>query len=324
MRCPKCHYISFGSADRCRNCGYEFSLAADPPAVDLPIQAEDPPIGPMGDFPLSEDSSRSSMIAPPASERSAAPSQQPGAAPSRIDLPLFADRGVRDDAPLITPPAVPRPPLSVRRAAPATPKARPQSMPPPVVQERSLIPVTGDGDDGIEDARIEDVRSIEREIKSEAELAPAREPVELTVAPIGRRLFAGLTDLAILGSIDAGVVYLTLRLLELRFQDFRALPPAPLLAFLLLLNGGYLAIFTTAGGQTIGKMIAGIKVVAASEGPGHHTHRVTLGAAVLRAAAYLVSLLPAGLGFLPILFSADRRALHDRLAETRVVLVSHA
>ena len=105
MRCPKCHYISFGSADRCRNCGYEFSLAADPPAVDLPIQAEDPPIGPMGDFPLSEDSSRSSMIAPPASERSAAPSQQPGAA-SRIDLPLFADRGVRDDAPLITPPAV--------------------------------------------------------------------------------------------------------------------------------------------------------------------------------------------------------------------------
>ena len=146
----------------------------------------------------------------------------------------------------------------------------------------------------------------------------------MPVAPIVRRLFAGLTDLAILGSIDAGVVYLTLRLLELRFQDFRALPPAPLLAFLLLLNGGYLAIFTTAGGQTIGKMIAGIKVVAASEGPGHHTHRVTLGAAVLRAAAYLVSLLPAGLGFLPILFSADRRALHDRLAETRVVLVSHA
>ena len=29
MRCPKCHYISFGSADRCRNCGYEFLLAVE-------------------------------------------------------------------------------------------------------------------------------------------------------------------------------------------------------------------------------------------------------------------------------------------------------
>jgi uncharacterized RDD family membrane protein YckC len=26
-----------------------------------------------------------------------------------------------------------------------------------------------------------------------------------------------------------------------------------------------------------------------------------------------------GAGFLPVLFSADRRALHDRVAETRVV-----
>ena len=46
---------------------------------------------------------------------------------------------------------------------------------------------------------------------------------------------------------------------------------------------------------------------------------VSLGAAVLRATAYLVSLLPAGLGFAAILFDADGRALHDRLAETRVV-----
>jgi uncharacterized RDD family membrane protein YckC len=320
MRCPKCHYISFGSADRCRNCGYEFSLAADPPAVDLPIQAEDPPIGPMDDFPLSEHSGDSSMLAPPASERLTAPPSRPAAATSRIDLPLFADRGVPDDAPLITPSAVPRPPLSVRRAAPATAKPRLQPVPPPLVQERSAIPITSDDDD----RRNEDVRSIEKEFSSEAELTRTKAPGELLVAPIVRRLLAGLTDIAILGSVDAGVVYLTLRLLELRFQDFRALPPAPLLAFLLLLNGGYLAIFTTAGGQTIGKMLAGIKVVAATEGPGHRTNRVTFGAAVLRAAAYMVSLMAAGLGFLPILFSADRRAFHDRLAETRVVLASRA
>ena len=29
MRCPKCQYITFDSDDRCRNCGYEFSLSVD-------------------------------------------------------------------------------------------------------------------------------------------------------------------------------------------------------------------------------------------------------------------------------------------------------
>ena len=46
---------------------------------------------------------------------------------------------------------------------------------------------------------------------------------------------------------------------------------------------------------------------------------VTMGASVLRVSAYLASLLPVGLGFAAILFDSDGRALHDRLAETRVV-----
>ncbi len=93
--------------------------------------------------------------------------------------------------------------------------------------------------------------------------------------------------------------------------------------FLLLLNGGYLALFTIAGGQTIGKMLTGIKVVADRPAADPEANGsglgVSAGAAVLRAAASLVSLLPAGLGFAAILFDSDRRALHDRLAETRVV-----
>jgi uncharacterized RDD family membrane protein YckC len=47
--------------------------------------------------------------------------------------------------------------------------------------------------------------------------------------------------------------------------------------------------------------------------------RVPFATAVVRAVTYAVSLLPAGLGFLPILFSPDGRALHDRLADTRVI-----
>ena len=54
MRCPKCHYISFDSTDRCRNCGYEFALTADAPALDLPIQTGNELVGPLDDFPISD------------------------------------------------------------------------------------------------------------------------------------------------------------------------------------------------------------------------------------------------------------------------------
>jgi uncharacterized RDD family membrane protein YckC len=74
-------------------------------------------------------------------------------------------------------------------------------------------------------------------------------------------------------------------------------------------------LFVAANGQTIGKMAAGVKVVSTDV----ETARVSLGHAVVRAAAYLVSALPAGLGLLPALFGADRRTIHDRLAATRVV-----
>jgi uncharacterized RDD family membrane protein YckC len=95
----------------------------------------------------------------------------------------------------------------------------------------------------------------------------------------------------------------------------RVLPIAPTVAFLLLVGLGYLLLFTAAGGQTIGKMSTGIRVVP---GAGRGL-RVPLGTAVVRAAAYLASLLPLGLGLAPIVLTADRRALHDRLADTRVV-----
>ena len=64
MKCPKCNYLSFEAGERCRNCGYDFSLSAPPP---------DDPAG---------------------------------------DLPLF------DDRPLVSVPATPRAPLSVRRTGP--------------------------------------------------------------------------------------------------------------------------------------------------------------------------------------------------------------
>ena len=52
MKCPKCQYFSFDSGERCRNCGYDFSLALDLPPADLPIQDGSEPLGPLADFSL--------------------------------------------------------------------------------------------------------------------------------------------------------------------------------------------------------------------------------------------------------------------------------
>lgn len=141
---------------------------------------------------------------------------------------------------------------------------------------------------------------------------------ETPPAPLLHRTASGLIDATLVTSIQAAVIYLTLRLCGLTLAELRVLPPVPLGAFLLLLAGGYFISFTVAGGQTIGKMATGIRVVPIAErDPGNA--RVTMGSAVLRAAGCLISVLTAGLGYLPAVVSHDHRALHDRLADTRVV-----
>jgi uncharacterized RDD family membrane protein YckC len=289
MRCPKCQYITFDSADRCRNCGYDFSLAVDLPAVDLPMQ-DGSPDGPLADFSLSEADLQATPAPPP----------PPGS--NTGELPLFRDRAraERDaDAPLVTPSAVPRPPLAVRRNTAPLPRPRPR---------RDVVP----------EPRLA-LETAEMPIVPEPAVPPA--PVDegaVEAAPAGARAVAGLIDLAIIGGIDLAVLYFTLRTCDLRFADAGSLPLAPLLAFFALLNGGYFAAFIAAGGQTLGKMAAGLRVVPGDPLAGPSA-RVSAGHAIVRAAAYLVSAIPLGLGFVPAFVGRERRALHDRLADTRVV-----
>ena len=320
MRCPKCQYISFGSVERCRNCGHEFLLAVDAAPLDLPIQS-DQTIGPLGDFVLTErgvagagGAAAKTAVADLTDPEPSGP-RRPSTT-SRFDLPLFGGGDTGDDAPLVTPSAVPRPPLSVRRGQPAI--ARPRA-------ERAL-PI----DEPAPDAR-HAVSNVVRLGQGRAAEAPssrdrvANAPTAEVLEPasIVARALAGLVDVLVLGTIDGAILYSTLRIVGLPLSGIQLLPAVPLGVFLLLLNGGYLAIFTTAGGQTIGKMLMGIKVIADRSPEDLEAevvgHSVTMGASVLRATAYLVSLLPAGLGFAAILVDADGRALHDRLAETRVV-----
>ncbi len=291
MRCPKCQYISFGSEPRCRNCGYDFSLAAeDDDEFDLPMQGNDA-VGPLADLPLS-GSSRNVTVPPGPVVDSALT--------DRSELPLFESD---DDRPLVTPPAVPRVPLSVRRAAPVMPRSR--------------------GRQGRDDDPQLDLEDEETFRSSRVPVAPPitageskAEAEEVANVSAFRRAIGAFIDLAIMVLIDAGVVYLTLRATGLEPAAIGRLAKIPLGGFLLLLNGGYLVLFTAAGGQTIGKMATGIRVVPQDPAQGL---RVPFATAVVRAAAYAASLLPAGLGFLPILFSPDGRALHDRLADTRVI-----
>ena len=69
-------------------------------------------------------------------------------------------------------------------------------------------------------------------------------------------------------------------------------------------------------GQTIGKIATHIKIVRTDGEP------VDLLTAILRFAAYTVSLLPLCAGFVVAVFNPDRRALHDLIANTVVVDLS--
>jgi uncharacterized RDD family membrane protein YckC len=114
-------------------------------------------------------------------------------------------------------------------------------------------------------------------------------------------------------AIDLSVIYFTLRMAGLPMAQWTVLPPAPLVAFLLLVKLSYFCAFTAVGGQTIGKMAARIRVVTAEDAS------VDGARAVKRTLAGAVSAALLGLGYLPALIGSDRLALHDRVTHTRVI-----
>jgi uncharacterized RDD family membrane protein YckC len=291
MKCPKCGYLGFERVDRCRNCGYEFLLAPSTAQTEaeLPLRREAPSIDPLNDVAMID-------------EAMASKARVVGRQTTPDELLLFGATPPGDQ-PLITRPSPPRQPLAVRRATPEIPRLRSQPMrasmfdlvddEPPIVARRSAAPVG---------------------VTPSAGPTPAPAPGE--PAALGSRLGAAAIDLTLLAAIDIIVIYLTMQICGLTFDDLRILPKAPLMAFILLQNGGYLVSFT-AGGQTLGQMAAGIRVVSARA-----DRSLDFGHSLLRTVVWLVLAVPAGLGLLPTLFSQDRRGLHDRCAGTKVVRAS--
>jgi uncharacterized RDD family membrane protein YckC len=318
MKCPKCAYLGFDSGARCRNCGYDFSLMSDPePAAGLSLRADDAAttssawngVVDQGRTESAGPALAASAIAvaPPAAQPGAAapalhfePTLPPPSFRGEPALPLFGASAGDSDEPLIKVPSAPRAPLSVRRT-PDTPRLR--AMPKAI--ERTAEPQLN----LLEEA-------------APASAAAARplpvSPESLASSDPGRRLLAAAIDHGILFAIDAIVLYLTLRISQLTMSEWTALSILPMVTFLGLVKLSYFTAFTCVGGQTIGKMAAHIRVVSDDHRP------IDAALAVHRALAGAVSFLILGAGFIPALFGADRRALHDRLAHTRVVTLPPA
>lgn len=278
MKCPKCGYLGFEHVDRCRNCGYDFSLTAAAVALELSLRLDNSDPGPLDDLVLTDGGKRKF---------------------DRDDeLPLFGSPAP-DDEPLITRASAPRQPLAVRRATPEVPRVRQEQ---PRMQSLDL---------GIDEPFTAPARP--RIVSSKRAPDDKAVAADVETAGMGARFLAVAIDTMILALIDTVVIYFTLEICGITFDEIGILPKGPLIAFLLVQNIGYLVAFT-AGGQTLGKMATGIRVVSADPGAS-----LDLGRAFLRESMWLVLAIPAGLGFVPALFSSDHRGLHDRFAGTRVV-----
>jgi uncharacterized RDD family membrane protein YckC len=125
------------------------------------------------------------------------------------------------------------------------------------------------------------------------------------------RAVAALIDFAVFG-----LVQLSFRLLGARLvgpdpdsvASFR--PIASFFTFVFAF--AYTTVLHALGGQTIGKSIVGVRVVGGDDGA------PALGAALLRHLGYFASAAIFTVGFLMAGLRADKRALHDLIAGTRV------
>ena len=322
MKCPKCGYLGFEDLERCRNCGYDFSLTPAP-LLELPLKSDRRTPGPLDDLVL-VDSAMASGPVPPG------PAAHSGSGRAGGELPLFGPAPL-DDEPMITRPSPPRPPLAVRRATPEVPRVRPEQ---PRAQSLDLAPGISSHADAVSSASgatmspftAEDVSSPPSEgDTARRSLVPRSSPRssprlaapadEGEPAGITARLAAGFIDILILIAVDAMVVYFTMQICGISAGELGMLPKIPLIAFLVVQNGGYFVAFT-AGGQTLGKMVTGIRVVA--EEP---ADTLDFPRAMTRTIVWIMLAIPAGLGFLTLL-GRDHRGLHDRCAGTRVVRAS--
>ena len=317
MKCPKCRYIGFETGDRCRNCGYDFSLLSDAEPSFDPPPTPGAPVEP--DLVLHSTPAQEHRLALDLSLRPAEP--RPGTPPPSPALPLFRDDEEAEDEPLVRM-AAPRAPIAVRKTPDAQRLRFPRSLagdtrPEDAVLEFGSEPDLEHGADRDPVIEIRQSWGLGNPVPGVDDApAPLSDLHDSDTSPLRSRLAAAVIDFGLLFAIDAVVIHFTLRLTSLTLADWRLIPLTPLLIFLFGLKLAYLSAFTLAGGQTIGKMALGICVIGDDDGG------LDLSQAVRRAVVEVASVVAAGVPFLLALADPARRGLHDRVAHTRVVALS--
>ncbi len=253
MRCPKCRYISFDEGDRCRNCGYDFSLIQPETPLDLPIR-QDEPVGPMADLRLKVAQRRQAAAA------LTPPDAQNLSLRQGFDLPLFnqaRDAGASQDDGVTTSRSsagIRRHGLRLRCGVPRLRRSRP--LPQRARGSRSLFGRS----------RRWILSTGRRWFVKNPPLRRSRAASGLSTRPRRRPPGSDCSGPSSTCCSSVGIDWRSAVFhaagAGLRLDEVRLLPIVPMGAFLLLLNGGYLTMFTAAGGQTIGKMLAGTRVVA--------------------------------------------------------------
>lgn len=140
------------------------------------------------------------------------------------------------------------------------------------------------------------------------------------VIGFGRRLVANLIDMVVVGTLTF-VAVIGLSFIIILIDSFtaykypdRELPVDTMALWLgLLVSVIYFIGYWTKSGQTVGKLVLGIRIIRPDGSA------LSWGRAVLRYVGYLISGLVLSLGFLWLAFDRKRQGWHDKIANTVVV-----
>ena len=124
------------------------------------------------------------------------------------------------------------------------------------------------------------------------------------------RALAAVIDLVLFALVQFSLRLIGRRLVGADVESAMTIGPTAGF-FTLIFAAAYTTVLHGLAGQTIGKMIVGVRVIAGEETP-------PFGAALLRFGAYFASAATFMLGFVMAGLRHDKRALHDLVAGTRV------
>lgn len=127
------------------------------------------------------------------------------------------------------------------------------------------------------------------------------------------RFWAYVIDLLIVSSISGIFIKPVFRVLDIKISNPSFLLFSPYKVTLLIIFLGYFALMTKIAGQTVGKMILGIKVVR------HDGGKLTWGTVLFREVIgrFISKLLT--IPYLLVIFMPKKEALHDLFADTYVI-----